>query len=92
MAKKKETREVKFKYHADLAEAFEIGRKQFCKDTMIELTGITWEVRGNHVCISITEEQKEQWLFHLAFCIGKAYGWNSYKLNCMDLHEDSEAY
>lgn len=64
---------VKFYYDKSMLPYFNEGKKQFCKQTMIVLDGISWEIQGEQLVITIQYEQNEQYLFHLAFCIGTAY-------------------
>jgi hypothetical protein len=64
---------VTFKYNKEMLPYFEEGRKQFWKETRIILTGISWKVEDEDLIVTVTQEQQEQWLFHLAFCIGVTY-------------------
>lgn len=57
-----------------MAPYFEEGVKQFQMTSGIALTGISFDVVGRQLVVTITEEQEERWLFQLAFTIGLCYG------------------
>ena len=65
---------IKIYYSAQMIPYFNEAKKTFTKENGITLVGISWEIVGNNLVITITQPQEEKWLFHLAFCIGKIFG------------------
>lgn len=71
--KKQEFKKVVFTYDEAMLPYFDEGRTNFTRQTMITLHGIKWYLENGKLVVEVVEEQCEQYLFHLAFCIGVVY-------------------
>lgn len=65
---------IKIYYSSEMLPYFNVAKSKFTKENGITLQGISWEIVGNNLVITITQAQDEKWLFHLAFCVGKVFG------------------
>lgn len=59
-------------YNASMLPFFNQARNDFNNDG-ISLEGISWEVVGHQLVITITIEQQERYLISLGVKVGKAY-------------------